>query len=490
MEMIRNYIGGEFVEPSSGEYLDNFDPSRGKVYSKVPQSDGEDIKKAIAAAQEAFPSWARLKKGDRAELLQRLSQKILDNIESLATDESLDTGKPLSLTTKLDIPRSARNFSFFAEEILHFHGHRFEQEKSSDDGNINEMFYSPLGVVACISPWNLPLYLLTWKIAPALAAGNTVVAKPSEITPLTAYRLSQIMQDLGFPRGVVNIVHGRGENVGKELVGNSKIKAVSFTGSTRVGREIAVSAAGSFKKVSLEMGGKNPTVVFADCDFDSAVKGAVRSAFLNQGQICLCGSRLLIEISIYDKFKRAFLKEVSKLKVGDPRQKDVDQGAIVSGAHFEKIMGAIEKAKNEGGQILTGGKNVVVPGEFSRGWYIAPTVIEGLGADCQTNQEEIFGPVVTIQSFNSDDEALKLANSTRYGLAASLWTTDAERIKWFSQALEVGVVWVNTWMARDLRTPFGGVKESGVGREGGKFALQFFSEIKNVCIKDHQGEQA
>jgi aminomuconate-semialdehyde/2-hydroxymuconate-6-semialdehyde dehydrogenase len=257
-----------------------------------------------------------------------------------------------------------------------------------------------------------------------------------------------------------------------------------------VGREIAVSAAGSFKKVSLEMGGKNPTVVFADCDFDSAVKGAVRSAFLNQGQICLCGSRLLIEISIYDKFKRAFLKEVSKLKVGDPRQKDVDQGAIVSGAHFEKIMGAIEKAKNEGGQILTGGKNVVVPGEFSRGWYIAPTVIEGLGADCQTNQEEIFGPVVTIQSFNSDDEALKLANSTRYGLAASLWTTDAERIKWFSQALEVGVVWVNTWMARDLRTPFGGVKESGVGREGGKFALQFFSEIKNVCIKDHQGEQA
>jgi aminomuconate-semialdehyde/2-hydroxymuconate-6-semialdehyde dehydrogenase len=362
--------------------------------------------------------------------------------------------------------------------MTQFHGEAFQTDAKA----LNYVTYSPLGVVACISPWNLPLYLFTWKIAPALVAGNTVVAKPSELTPMTAFLLSEIAIEVGLPKGVLNIIHGRGSEVGSPLVNHPRVKAVSFTGSTATGRSIAQSTAGSFKKISLEMGGKNANIVFADCDFNQAVVTTLRSSFSNQGQICLCGSRIFIERTIYEKFKSALLEKTLELKQGDPLRPETEQGALVSADHQNKVLGFIEQAKQEQGKILCGGKKPALSGELAGGFYIQPTLIEGLSYESKVNQEEIFGPVATLTPFDTEDEVLKMVNSTKYGLAASVWTQDLKRGHRMAQKIESGIVWVNTWMSRDLRTPFGGVKESGVGREGGKHALEFMSEIKNICI--------
>ena len=432
---------------------------------------------ATKAAKKAFPIWSTITVEERHDYLLRIAHKITCNLEELALAESIDNGKPLSLATAVDIPRASSNFRFFANAITQFSSESHEMNGKA----INYTLRKPLGVVGCISPWNLPLYLFTWKIAPALAAGNTVVAKPSEITPMTAFLLAKICIDVGLPKGVLNIVNGLGDRTGAVLSSHPDIKAISFTGSTKVGSIIASKAAPLFKKLSLEMGGKNPNIIFADCDYEKMMETTLKSSFSNQGQICLCGSRILVEKSIYEKFKTDFVARSGKLIVDYPLHEHTQVGAMVSKAHFDKIRNHINLAKQEGGTILCGGK-ACQPNGYEEGWYIEPTVIEGLDVSCSTNQEEIFGPVVTIMPFETEEEALALANNSKYGLSATLWTQNLSRAHRLADTIEVGIVWVNSWLMRDLRTPFGGMKNSGVGREGGLEALRFFTEPRNICI--------
>ena len=477
MEKIENYIDGKLQQSSTGKYLEVYNPAKGEVYAVAPDSNEVDTNLAILAAEKAFTSWSATTIEERHDYLMKISMAIEANLDALALAESIDNGKPLWLAKSVDIPRAASNMRFFATAIMQFASEAHEMNGTA----INYTLRKPLGVVACISPWNLPLYLFTWKIAPALAAGNTVVAKPSEVTPMTAYLFSKICIEAGLPKGVLNIVHGQGQNTGAVLSAHKKVKAISFTGSTKVGAEIAMKAAPSFKKYSLEMGGKNPNIIFADCDYDKMLKTTLKSSFANQGQICLCGSKIFIEKSIYEKFKADFIEKTSKLKVGNPLDVDTNIGAVVSKPHFDKIVSYINLAKEEGGKILSGGK-AIQPKGFEGGWYIEPTIIEGLPHTCRTNQEEIFGPVVSLIPFETEAEVLKMANDSDYGLSATLWTENLSRAHRIANAIEAGIVWVNTWLLRDLRTPFGGMKNSGVGREGGFEALKFFTEMKNICI--------
>ncbi len=478
MEKLQNYINGELVSPASGNYFDNYEPATGKVYSLIPDSDLDDVNKATIAAKEAFPIWSKMSIQERSAILLRIAQLIEENLDELAAAESRDNGKPIQLARTVDIPRAQSNFHFYGTGILHW------ASESHSMGNlaINYTLREPIGIAGCISPWNLPLYLFSWKIAPALATGNTVVAKPSEITPYTAYLLSKICIEAGLPKGVLNIVHGMGPKAGAAIIEHEDIPMISFTGGTTTGEWIARTAAPKFKKLSLELGGKNPNIIFADCDFEEMMKTTLRSSFANQGQICLCGSRILVERSIYDKFKTEFVKQVKALKVGDPKT-DVNLGAVVSKPHMEKVLKYVELAMEEGGTVLCGGKRANIDGEFKEGYFLEPTVIEGLPHTCRTNQEEIFGPVVSIMPFDTDEEALMMANSTKYGLASSIWTSDLKRAHRVARDLHTGIAWINCWLLRDLRTPFGGVKSSGVGREGGFEAFDFFTEPKNVCIR-------
>lgn len=475
---IQNYIGGKLCDPSSSAWLENEEPATGQVYSEVPDSNEQDISNAIAAAEEAFPEWSRKSADERAAWLFKLADAIDDNREELAQLESKDNGKPESLARIVDIPRSAKNLRHFAATVVGQASQSFAMP-----GAINYTLRRPLGVVGIISPWNLPLYLFTWKIAPALATGNCVIGKPSEVTPMTAFRLGQICAEIGFPPGVLNIVHGSGANTGNALISHSGIQAISFTGGTKTGRHVASVVSPKFKKLSLELGGKNPNIIFDDCEYDEMLRTTIKSSFSNQGQICLCGSRVYIQSAIYEKFKADFVAQAKQLVVGDPQDPGSNLGAVVSKPHYEKILGCIELAKSEGGQILCGGGAVNVGGRCSGGYFVEPTVIEGLGNDCQTNQQEIFGPVVTIQPFATEEEVLDLANGTEYGLSASVWTQNVNRANRVAEKIDAGVVWVNCWLVRDLRTPFGGVKQSGVGREGGEDSIRFFTEAKNVCIK-------
>ena len=479
MEKILNYINGELVGPVNGDYFDNYNPSNGKVYSLVPDSKKADIDHAVAAAKEAFKTWSKTSKQERSDILMKLADTIEKHSEELIIAESKDNGKPESLARAVDIPRAQANFRFFATAILHNHSEIHEM----DGAALNYTLRQPIGVAACISPWNLPLYLLTWKIAPALAAGNTVVAKPSEITPMTAFLLSKICIEAGLPKGILNIVHGQGAKVGDPLTTHPDTPIISFTGGTVTGKHIASVTAPMFKKISLELGGKNPNIIFADANFDKAIKMAVKAAFSNQGQICLCGSRLFVQKEIYAAFKKALLDKASKLKVGDPKKESSNLGAVVSKAHMNKILGKIEEAKKLGGKILTGGNRVILKENLENGYYIEPTIIEGLPFDCSINQEEIFGPVVSLIPFESEEEVIEMANSTKYGLSASIFTENISKGHRVAANIDAGVVWINTWLLRDLRIPFGGMKQSGVGREGGFKSLHFFTEPKNVCVK-------
>tara|TARA_R100000353_G_scaffold120381_2_gene85674 strand:- start:3858 stop:5300 length:1443 start_codon:yes stop_codon:yes gene_type:complete len=476
---ILNYINGEYVEPLSDNWLENYNPSTGEVYAKIANSNAEDVENAYKAAKEAFPEWSNSTLEKRSRILIKIADLIEEQLVDLAQAEAKDNGKPLSLALSVDIPRASANFRFFANAITQFSS---EAHESTGLNTMNFTLRQPLGVVGCISPWNLPLYLFTWKIAPAIAAGNTVVAKPSEVTPLTAFLLGEICTKAGLPKGVLNIVHGTGPTAGQAIVEHKHIKAISFTGGTKTGEHIARSAAPMFKKLSLELGGKNPNLIFADCDYNKMLETTVRSSFANQGQICLCGSRIFVEKSIFEKFKTDFVEKVKQLKVGNPFDADTNVGALVSKSHLEKVASYIEIAKKEGGKILYGGNKVTVKG-FENGYYLEPTVIEVFDDKCRVNQEEIFGPVVTIMPFKTEEEVLNMANSVKYGLSATIWTTNINRTMRISKEIEAGIVWVNTWLNRDLRTPFGGVKDSGVGREGGFDALRFFTEAKNVCIK-------
>jgi aminomuconate-semialdehyde/2-hydroxymuconate-6-semialdehyde dehydrogenase len=477
---ILNYVGGELVAPAAGDYLEDVDPATGRSYALVPDSDARDIEAAVAAAERAFPGWAGTPAAERSRLMLAVADLVERDLEAFARAECVDTGKPLALARSVDIPRAVSNLRFFATAILH----TVSEAHVTDDVAVNYTLRRPRGVAACISPWNLPLYLLTWKIAPALATGNTVVAKPSEITPMTASMLAEACRAARLPAGALNIVHGLGAKVGPPLTGHPRVPAISFTGGTATGASIAATAAPKFKKLSLELGGKNATVVFADADMDLAVRESVRAAFQNQGQICLCGARILVERSVYATFVERFVAATAALRVGDPLDPACEQGAVVSRAHRDKILGYIALAREEGATIACGGSPAPAPNERCRdGFFVLPTVATGLPMTCRTNQEEVFGPLVTIAPFGAEDEAAELANGVAYGLAATLWTRDLARAHRFADRLEAGIVWVNCWMLRDLRTPFGGTKSSGVGREGGDEALRFFTEPKNVCIK-------
>lgn len=479
MEFLKNYINGELVAPSSGRYIDNYEPATGKVYSQIPDSDEVDVQSAVESAKNAFESWKNLSIEQRHDHLINVSRLIEQRIDEFALAESKDNGKPFKLAQRVDIPRAVSNFKFYATAIMNWGSESHNMAGKA----INYTLRQPLGPVGCISPWNLPLYLFSWKIAPALATGNTVIAKPSEITPYTAYLLSKVCMEAGLPAGVLNIVHGLGTKAGEAIIQNNQIKAISFTGGTKTGAHIASVVAPKFKKLSLELGGKNPNIIFADCNYELMLKTTVNSSFSNQGQICLCGSRIFVESGIYEKFKKDFVAAVSKMAIGDPNEAKTQIGAVVSKPHMEKILSYIELAKTEGGNVLTGGERFFPQDLCAEGYFIKPTIIEGLDYMCRTNQEEIFGPVVTITPFHSEEEVLKMANSTEYGLACSIWTENITRAHRMAENIESGIVWINCWLLRDLRTPFGGVKNSGVGREGGSEALDFFTEPKNVCIQ-------
>ena len=482
---LENYIGGNLIGPLSGNFIDNFNPATGEIVGQIPESNEKDINIAVEAAKKAFSAWSVSPVEQRFRILNRIAELIEENLDELALAETNDNGKPLWLAKEVDIPRASSNFRFFATGIMHF----ATESHNMEDKAVNYTLRQPIGIVGCISPWNLPLYLFTWKIAPALAAGNCVIAKPSEVTPVTAFLLSKICKEAGLPDGVLNIVHGTGAVTGQAIVKHPDVKAISFTGSTKAGERIASLAAPKFKKLSLELGGKNPNIIFADVanhegSWKKMLYNTIRSSFANQGEICLCGSRILVEESIYEKFKTDFIDWINKgLKVGDPLDSATKQGAIVSKVHFDKIIRCIDTAKQEGGKILCGGKAVKLEGRCANGYFIEPTVIEGLGPQCKTNQEEIFGPVVTLQTFKTEEEAIVLANATQYGLAASIWTNGIGKANRVAAKVESGIIWINCWLLRDLRTPFGGVKNSGVGREGGWEALKFFTEAKNVCIE-------
>lgn len=478
MKRIQNFIDGTYCDPVKENYIDNYAPATGMVYCQIPDSTAEDIEHAVASAEKAFPIWSAMSSEERGAILMRVSLGIEQRMDEFVAAESRDNGKPLSLAAHVDIPRAVANFHFFATACEHV-----SSESHLMEGvGVNFTTRKPIGIVGCISPWNLPLYLFSWKIAPALAAGNCVIAKPSEITPYTAYLLGEVLKESGMPAGVLNIVHGTGGTTGDAIVKHPKIKAISFTGGTKTGEYIARTAGPMFKKLSLELGGKNPNIIFADCDFDEMIKTTIRSSFANQGQICLCGSRIFIERPIYEKFKTAFVERVNQLTVSFPTDPAAKMGALVSLPHLEKVISYVRLAEEEGGTVLTGGKRVFLPEPYNNGYYLAPTVIEGLAYDCRTNQEEIFGPVVTLTPFDSEAEVLLMANSTIYGLSATIWTNDLKKAHRVADKVDAGVVWLNSWLVRDLRTPFGGVKASGVGREGGWEAMRFFTEAKNIFI--------
>jgi aminomuconate-semialdehyde/2-hydroxymuconate-6-semialdehyde dehydrogenase len=471
---LANFIDGRFVAPVKGAYLDDIGPASGEVIALIPDSDAEDVALAVDAAVRAFPAWSRTPESERSRLLLKLAELIEENLDELARLESLDNGKTVSLARRLDIPRAVANFRFFATAILH----HASEAHITDGVALNYTLRQPMGVAGLISPWNLPLYLLSWKIAPAIAAGNTCVAKPSELTPLTANRLAELANEAGIPPGVINIVHGYGAKAGAAICEHPRVPMISFTGGTVTGAKVAATAAPLFKKLSLELGGKNPNVIFADADLEQAIATSIQSSFANQGEICLCGSRIFVERAIYDQFVERFVEATKKLRIGDPSDPSTDVGALISEAHLQKVTGYVALAQEEGGVVATGGKRVDRPG-----YFVEPAVITGLGCDCRVLQEEIFGPVVTITPFDGEDEAVAFANSTKYGLSATLWTRDLQRAHRVAAALDSGTVWINCWLLRDLRVPFGGMKESGVGREGGFQSLEFFTEAKNVCLK-------
>ena len=479
MKDVLHTIDGRQVPAVSGRWLDNIEPATGQVYGRLAAGDAADVDAAVQAAEAAQADWAACGPEKRSACLHRLADAVESELDAMARMETVDNGKPIGLSSSMDIPRAVTNLRFFAEAAL---ANRTEEYVTGDVA-VNSVVRDPIGVVGLISPWNLPLYLFTWKIAPALAAGNAVVAKPSELTPVTAARLGELSVKAGMPPGVLNIVHGTGPSVGEAMVAHPRIKAISFTGGTSTGARIAATAAPHFKKLSLELGGKNPNIIFDDADLEAALATSLRSSFANQGQICLCGSRILVHREVQERVIESLVEGARGLRLGDPLDPETQQGALVSADHRDKVAACVDRARAEGGTVRCGGRMPAsLPDRCAAGYFYEPTVITGLPIDAVTNMEEIFGPVVTITPFEDEDEAVAMANATDYGLSASVWTTDDARMARVSRRIEAGTVWGNCWLLRDLRVPFGGVKHSGVGREGGEEAMRFFTEPKTICL--------
>ncbi len=479
MELIQNFINNEFIAPVEKRYLDNYNPSTGKVYSKIPDSTAEDVAMAVVAAKKAFAKWSKTNPQERADLLYRIADLIDRDKEKLARAESIDQGKSIARSREIEIPRASYNFRFFAGAILH----QKEMATTMNDDLLNYTLRQPVGVAGLISPWNLPLYLLTWKIAPALAYGNTAVCKPSEFTSMTAFMFASIMKEAGLPEGVCNIVFGTGEKAGSVLVDHPSVPLISFTGGTATGEKIYKGAATHFKKLSLELGGKNPNIIFNDADLKKCITMTVKSSFSNQGEICLCGSRIYVQEGVYDRFLAEFKAETEKLIIGDPLNEETFMGPLVSSQHFEKVLGAVEQAKKERAKILTGGEKLKLSGELANGYFMRPTIVTDLDRCSDLMQTEIFGPVVTVTPFKYLKDVVEMANIGPYGLSATVWTQDVTRAHKIAAKLDVGTVWINTWMRRDLRVPFGGMKSSGLGREGGENSIEFFTETKTVSLE-------
>ena len=475
---LSNFIAGNWQPSLCEHWIENFSPATGEHIANIPCSTIDDIDLAVQAAFDASHLWSQLSIGERADWLEKIADSLEQRSDEIAQLESLDTGKPITLARNVDAARSVANFRFFANQ-----GREFESEIFEMSDATNRVLYKPVGVAGLITPWNLPLYLLSWKVAPALLMGNTIVAKPSEMTPMTASLLAEVIEDVGLPQGVFNLVHGNGLDAGSPLTAHPDVNLISFTGGTETGREVAKSASSGFKKLSLELGGKNATIIRDDVDIESMLPGIVRASFLNQGQVCLCGSRILIHEAIYDTFVDAFLNAVSDMIVGDPADEETELGALISAAHRDKIMSYIDLAEEEGGVILCGGGPPVgIPEAFENGFWISPTVIDGLSPDSRCATEEIFGPVVTLHPFSDDAEAIEIANMTDYGLAGSIWTKDSETGAKIAEEIDSGMIWVNCWLHRDLRVPFGGVKESGMGREGSRYGLDDYLIIKYISM--------
>ena len=473
-----HFIDGKFMPSLNGQTFDNINPATEEVLGKVALGGAPEVDLAVKAARRALNGpWKKMTASERVAILRRIGDLILERKDELARLESLDTGKPLWLSSSVDIPRASYNFHFFSDYIRTI----TTEATQMDDTALNYALRRPVGVVGLINPWNLPLLLLTWKLAPALAAGNTVVMKPAELTPMTATVLCEIIRDAGMPDGVVNLVHGFGpDSAGSALVEHPDVNAISFTGETVTGKIIMASAAKTLKRLSFELGGKNPNIIFADADLDEVIETTMKSSFVNQGEVCLCGSRIYVERPAYDKFMEKFVAKTKEMTVGDPFDPNTKVGALISAEHFDRVSGYLKLAVEEGGTIVTGGKR---PEHLKKGYYLEPTIITGLDRHCRVVKEEIFGPVVTVIPFDTEEEVLKQANDTHYGLSATIWTNDLRRAHRVAAEIEAGIVWVNTWFLRDLRTPFGGMKQSGIGREGGVHSWEFYTELKNVCIK-------
>ena len=485
MNTIKNYINGQFVESSTGRYFDNINPTDGSLIGKVSEAGRKEVDQAVKAAQQALVGpWGRMTLAERTEILNKVADRIEQRFDDFLAAECADTGKPFSMASSVDIPRGVENFRAFSHLLSNSPTEAFRMDTLDKTGALNIGQRIPKGVIAVISPWNLPLLLMTFKVGPALACGNTVVVKPSEETPSTATLLGEVMNECGVPPGVYNVVHGFGPNsAGEFLTSHSGVNAITFTGETKTGQIIMQSAAVGLRDVSMELGGKNPGIVFEDCDLEKAVEGTLRSAFLNCGQVCLGTERVYVHRSIFDQFVERLAEGAKKLKIGTPDDKTADFGPLVSHKHREKVLSYYQLAIQEGATLVTGGGIPDMGEALNGGAWIEPTIWTGLADDARVIREEIFGPCCHIRPFDTEEEVIQLANDTDYGLAAAIWTENTSRAVRVSEKINTGIVWVNSWYLRDLRTSFGGAKQSGIGREGGDYSLDFYTELKNICIK-------
>jgi len=483
VKLIQNYINGKFVR-GKREFAD-VNPADGNVIAEVTEADKNLVDDAVQAARKALlGEWGRIGVRERAAHLHKVADAIEARFDCFLKAEVADTGKPVALAAKLDVPRAAANFRVFADAVKMAGIESFQTETADGRSALNYAVRKPLGVVGIITPWNLPLLLLTWKVAPALACGNTVVVKPSEETPATATLLAEVMKDAGIPNGVYNVVHGFGaDSSGEFLTQNPDVNAVTFTGESRTGAAIMKAVAATVKPVSFELGGKNAAIVFSDCDFEETVRGVADAVFLNTGQVCLCAERIYVERPLFARFVEALKLKAESLRAGWPMDEDTNLGPLISAQHRDKVMEYYRLAREEGATVITGGGLLKFGDARDKGFYVQPTIYTGLAESARCVKEEIFGPVCHIAPFDSADEAVAMANDTKYGLAASVWTSNLRRGHTIAQQMNVGITWVNCWFLRDLRTPFGGVGLSGIGREGGIHSLNFYSELNNICVR-------